>query len=421
MVDTAFVATLGVVSLAALGVGTMALSSFYWIFNFLGIGTQTEVAKAEGRSQVSRVAELSVIAGSLAIILGLAVGVAGWFASPVVASLLGAAGDVADQAAVYMRLRWIGAPAVLVMVAGFGVLRGLQDMKTPLYVAVGVNGLNIFLDYILIFGWGQIPAMGIAGAAAATTISQWLGAVALAVALIKRVGIPGTIHWGESRGLLKVGGDLFVRTGGLSLFLLLATRSATAAGPEAGAVHQAIRQVWFFTALFLDSFAVSGQSLVAYFLGADWVFQARRVAFFVCSWSFGTGILLGLSMLLLSNQAIALFIPDKAVALFGAAWLAAALFQPLNSISFATDGVHWGTGDFRYLRNVVLLATMTGVVALNLLDEQEPHALAWIWWITGLWVTIRAAFGILRIWPGIGTAPLQPSIANPEMPSLTES
>ena len=62
------------------------------------------------------------------------------------------------------------------------------------------------------------------------------------------------------------------------LFIVLATRTATRIGADAGAAHQAIRQVWLLTALVLDAYAATAQSLVAYFLGANHVQLARRVA-----------------------------------------------------------------------------------------------------------------------------------------------
>ena len=81
--------------------------------------------------------------------------------------------------------------------------------------------------------------------------------------------------------------------------------------------------------------------------------------------------------------------------------------QPLNALAFATDGIHWGTGDFRYLRNAMVAATGLGSFAVLLIDESVPQALTWIWIITGLWVAIRAGFGVARIWPGIGDSPLK--------------
>jgi MATE family multidrug resistance protein len=76
-------------------------------------------------------------------------------------------------------------------------------------------------------------------------------------------------------------------------------------------------------------------------------------------------------------------------------------------MAFVTDGIHWGTGDFRYLRNVVLLATLCGAAGIAWLGDGDPALLTGIWWITGAWVAIRAGLGVLRIWPAIGDSPLR--------------
>jgi MATE family multidrug resistance protein len=206
---------------------------------------------------------------------------------------------------------------------------------------------------------------------------------------------------------MQVGGDLFVRTGLLILFLLLGTRTATRFGADTGALHQVIRQVWVFTNFFLDAFAIAGQSLVAYFIGAGHSTDARRVAGYVCVWSGGVGALLAVVMIGATELVAAAFVPSVARALFRPAWFTAAVIQPVSALSFATDGIHWGTGDFRFLRNVVALATLIGASALVLLDVFQPvWTLTGIWAATGVWVGIRALFGMLRIWPGTGESPL---------------
>ena len=207
--------------------------------------------------------------------------------------------------------------------------------------------------------------------------------------------------------LLVIGGDLFIRTGLLTAFLVLATRAATRMGAESGAAHQAIRQFWTFSALLLDAFAVTGQSLIGYFIGAGNVIQSRRVARFVCWWSVGTGMSLALLMWLGESWIIHLLVPAQAAVVFSGAWYIAALFQPLNALSFATDGIHWGTGDFTYLRNAVIVASVAGAIGLAFVDTEASGALTMVWWITGGWITVRAAFGFVRIWPGIGRSPLQ--------------
>jgi MATE family multidrug resistance protein len=408
LVDTAFIARLGSESLAALGVGTMALSSIFWIFNFLAIGTQTEVAQATGSRSPIKAARMGTLAFGLGLIFGFLLAIIGYPAADPAARLLGATGTIAVQAQGYIRIRLFGAPAVLAIIAAFGSMRGIQDMRTPLLVASGINLLNILLDAVLIYGWGPIPAFGISGAAAASSISWWAGALWAAIAVRGRLGLPDRLPIGEAKRLLRVGGELFLRTGLLILFLLLATRVATRIGADAGAAHQAIRQVWVFTNLFLDAFAITGQSLVGYFMGSGRVAEARRVAGVVCIWSAATGGALTLVMWYGRNLAIAAFVPQAAVQIFLPAWLVAAAAQPLSALSFATDGIHWGTGDFRYLRNAVAVATGCGAAALMLLDKGRPDALSLIWIITAGWIFVRALFGMIRIWPGVGKSPLTP-------------
>jgi len=272
LVDTGFVARLGAEPLAALGAGTVALSIIFWVFNFLGIGSQTQVAQACGRTELKRAAEI----GGLAMVLSAAIG-------------------------------------------GLIILGGLP----------------------------------------------------------------------------------------LTAFFIFTTRAATRIGPDAGAAHQAIRQMWVFTALFLDAYAISGQSLIGFFMGPGRLEQARRVARLVCLWSLATGVVLSAAMWLGQDFVVGLLLPPSAAGIFFAAWLMALIFQPINALAFATDGIHWGTGDFRFLRNVMISATAFGAIAVYLLDETVSGALTRIWIITGCWITIRAGFGVSRIWPGIGKSPLK--------------
>ena len=407
LADTVFVAQLGAESLAAMGAGTVAISSIFWAFNFLGIGTQTEVAQAYGRQEVKRASEIGGLAAALSIAIGVLLTGAGLLVVPYVSTIMGAEGAVHDFSSQYIRIRLFGSPAVLVSLAAFGILRGLQDMRTPFRVAVSINILNIILDPLLIYGYGPFPRLGIFGAGLASTISQWIGAFWAVGVVLRRLGIPARIRLGDVVKLFQVGRDLFIRTGLLTAFFIFSTRAATRIGPDAGAAHQAIRQVWVFTALFLDAYAITGQSLIGFFMGPGRLEQARRVARLVYAWSAATGVILSAAMWLGQNLVVRLLLPPSAGGIFFSAWLVAVVFQPINALAFASDGIHWGTGDFRFLRNVMIAATTFGGIAIYLLDETVSGALMWIWLITGCWITIRAGFGVLRIWPGIGKSPLR--------------
>lgn len=406
LADTAFVARLGAEPLAALGVAVALLSGMFWVFNFLGIGTQTAVAHAQGRGDADGGAEAAATALATGLALGVALALLAWPFLDALATFMGAHGAVREAAVTYLRIRFVAAPAVLATLVAFGALRGLQDMRTPFRVAVTVNLVNVVLDAALVFGVGPVPALGVAGAAWATTVAQIAGAVWAVAAVWHRLGPFTRVRVRAMLELFVVGRDLVLRTGLLLAFILLATRTATFAGPEPAAANQAVRQVWTLTALLLDAFAATSQTLVGFFLGGGNRALARSAARVGCQWGVAAGLVLTAAMLAATGPVAWLLVPPDAQPLFPAAWVVAALAQPLNAVSFITDGVHWGTGDFRYLRNVMLLATLAGGVLLACIDVGAPGALVLVWAVTVAWTVVRASFGVLRIWPGIGAAPL---------------
>lgn len=409
LIDTGFVAQLGKTLLSALGVSTGVLSSVFWIFGFLGIGTQTEVSQTYGKGQISA----SVKSVSLAMTLGVAVSLFLILVllpgAATISGLLGADGAVLEQATHYIQIRLIGAPAVIITIVGFGALRGIQDMKTPLWIALIINITNVVLDYPFIFGWQFIPAMGVGGAALASAISQWVGAGWMIWKINQKLGFTRNFNLRDGINLIKIGRDLFIRTGLLTLFMLIATRVATQIGEEAGAAHQIIRQVWFFTALTLEAFATTAQSLIGYFYGAQHLDYAKKVATTTIIWSLGTGIVLMIGMFASTHFVTTTFVPDDTIAVFLGAWIVASLSQPLNAIAFITDGIHWGTSDYSFLRNAMICASVIGIIGLQLIPIQHVDAFMYVWIVSVVWIGIRAFWGFLRVFPGIGNSPLRDS------------
>ena len=411
LVDTHWVSRLGAGPQTALGIATTLLSSIFWIFNFLGIGTQTSIARGRGGDDTEGRDRICGVALTLAGLLGVLSAIMLLPCLPWIATAMNARGATLDATVTYASIRLLGSPALLLTSAAFGALRGLEDMRAPLSIAIGVNVINAVLDPLLIFGAGPFPAAGLAGAAWASVIAQWLGALAALSLLRRSLRLRVTLDARTVRSLAVVGRDLLVRTGLLSAFLIWTTAVATRAGDDAGASHQAIRQVWILMALVLDAFAMTAQSLVAFFIGSRDPEEARRVARVTIGWSLGTSVLLTIGLLLATPWVESVLIPASARSVFRPAWIVASLSMPINAVSFATDGIHWGTGDFAFLRNVVLLATLTGglalVVALAIAPAMAPAALlVSVWCATALWVGVRAVLGFLRITPGIGGAPL---------------
>lgn len=408
LVDTFFVKQLGDSSMAALGVGTASLSGIFWMFSFLAITTQTEVAQALGRGQEDQASKIMSLALMLCLLFGSLIWlVMGVFAEQI-GRLLAAEGQTLIEAVSYIRWRAIGAPAVLISLTTFGAMRGLQDMRTPLYIAVGINLLNMILDGLLVTGTWIFPSMGITGVALATSASQWLGALASLFIVNRQLGLTRDFNWRDARNLLVVGGDLFLRTAALNVYIWVATRQATAIGDAGGAANTAIRPVFLFVALGLDAFAVTTQSLVGFFYGANDLTEARRVIRFAFFWAFALGLIIGATMWLGRFWVIEMMVPESAVTLFIPAWFVITFTLPLNSITYITDGAHWGTGDYRFLRNAMIFSTIIAVSILLFVDVRYEWGVALLWSTSFIWTTIRGIFGFARIWPGIGDAKLQP-------------
>jgi multidrug resistance protein, MATE family len=407
LVDTAFIASLGAEPLAALGVGTTALTSLFWMFNFLGIGTQTEVAQVYGQGQAKQTGKITSLAMALALGFGLLLILIIGPASEWLAELLGASGAVKADAVRYMQIRLFGAPAVMLMMVIFGALRGLQDMRTTFWIALGINLLNLLLDWLLIFGIGIFPALGVAGSALASTISQWVGALAGIAILATKLDLSRTFVLRDAAKLLRVGRDIFLRTALLNIFLAYTTRAANHIGPDAGAAHQVMRQMFVFTSLALDAYASTVQSLVGFFFGQNSIRWAKQVVIVGARWSISTGILLGALMWFGREAIIDLLVPVTAVSAFLPAWGILSLSQPFGSLAFLTDGAHWGTGDYRYMRNAMIAATLIGITGIWLIDRAAAPSLFDVWVVSGIWVVARAVLGLLRIWPGIGQSAFQ--------------
>jgi MATE family multidrug resistance protein len=409
VVDTAFVGRLGAASAAALGAATSLIAGVLWIFNFLGVGTQTEVAHAIGQKRIQATREVASLAVIVALALGAAVALI--FSLGVVPAMEWMSDDpvAVEQAVVYCEILLLGFPASLSLIAAFGALRGLQDMRTPMWIAGGMTALNVLLDAVLIFGWGPIPAFGIAGAAWATVVSQIAAATWSVFAMVRRVGWTWRVQLADARAFLVIGRDMVLRTAALLLFMTLGMRAALHAGTSAGAAHQAMRQMWMLLAFLLDAYASAAQSLIAYFLGAGLRDTARQVAAVSLGWGLATGVLVSALMLAIEPAVARLLVPPEALALFASSWPILALAQPLNAVSFVTDGIHWGAKDYAYLRNAMGFSTAVGIGLLLCIDLSSKAALEGVWYVTAAWIAIRAMLGCLRVWPGFGRAPLRAS------------
>jgi len=396
IVDTIFVGRLGVVPLAALGINVAVFALAFVLFNVLEYGTTPMVARAGGRGDraaagrtVIQALMVAAIAGPIATLILLS------FATPIVTAM-GATGDLIQPAIGYLRIRALAAPAVLVVTAGHGIYRGYLDTRTPLLVTLGLNLVNLILDPILIFGLG----MGIEGAAIATVIAQWIGAVWFLYLLMHRqreaLGIdlvlPGLV---ELLPFLRIGGALALRTFALIGTMTLATAVATRIGTAEVAAHLVATEIWLFLALTVDALAVAGQAMVARYRGANDPEAARAAADRLLTWGLRIGVALSVLFLALAPVLPRVFTTEPDVVLMILLVYPFVVFmQPLNALVFVWDGVFLGAEDFRFLAVQMVMSGAAAAIVL-LLVLPMGWGLVGVWW--GM-VTLMLVRGLTLGW-----------------------
>lgn len=383
LVDTAFVGQLGRVPLAALGVNASLFSMAFVIFNFLAYGTTPRVGRHVGNGNREAAGRVVVRAVVLALIAGAVALVTLQLAAVPLLRLMGATGELLDPALEYLRIRAFAGPAVLLITAGNGAFRGYQDTRTPMYITIGLNLVNLILDPILIFGLGW----GLTGAAVATVVAQWIGAIAFLWLLFRTRSDAFGVSWFWPAPrtlvpLLKVGRDLIARTAALVGTMTLATAIATRVGITAVAAHQVAAQLWLFMALIVDALAVAAQALVAKHLGARAPERARIVSNRIIGWGVLLGIGLGAGFALLQPVLPQFFTDDPAtIAAILSVFPIVALLQPLNGFVFVGDGIYMGAERFPYLAKAMLLSAGGAAVVLLLVLPMG-------WGLTGVWMGI---------------------------------
>lgn len=393
LVDTAFVGRLGTTSLAALGIDAAVFGLAFFAFNFLAYGVTPLVAKALGEGDSDRAAR--VIANGLvaAVVLGLLVTVVLQVAAVPILELMGASPGVAGEAEGYLRIRALAAPAVLIITLGHGAFRGHQDTRTPLYITLGFNVVNLVLDPLLIFGAGW----DLNGAAVATLTAQWFGAGWFLVLIWRRLGLSlSGVDSGEMLGLLRVGRDVVLRTAALLATFTVATRVAATIGDAEVAAHQVGMQILIFLALSIDALAIAAQSLVARFVGEG----RHRDAWDISVRLLQLGSVVGggfLVLLILTRSVVPGWFtsePEVREAI-ESMWLILAIMQPLAALVYVWDGIVMGAAEFGYLAWAMVVSGLAGISVLLLVIPNE-WGLPGVWWAIGFLNVVRA--GTLGWW-----------------------
>jgi putative MATE family efflux protein len=387
LADAAIVGHLGTAELAGLGIAGAVIQTAVGLCVFLAYGTTASVARQVGAGDVRGALAQGIDGIWLAVLIGAVTTAGGVLVSGWLVGLFTAEPEVTDHATTYLRIAFLGVVPLLVMLAGTGVLRGLQDTRTPLVVAVAGNLANIVLNLLLVYGLD----LGIAGSAIGSDLAQLGSAAALVVVVVRgarrhgaslRPDLPGV------RRAAHAGVALVVRTLTLRASLLVMTYGAATLGATSLATHQLAITIWTFLAFALDAIAIAAQAITGRSLGAGDVDTTRAVTARMVRWGLVGGVVTGVGLAAVAPVLGVLFTEDAQVRdLLWPVLVVAAVFQPVAGVVFVLDGVLIGAGDGRYLAwgGAAVLAAFAPIAWLAVAAAPGSTAgLLWLW----------AAFGV---------------------------
>ncbi|APH46274.1 MATE family efflux transporter [Microbacterium sp. 1.5R] len=349
IVDAALVGHLGTTPLAGLGIAGAVLQTIVGLMVFLAYSTTPAVARLFGAGRPGEAVSVGINGMWLALAIGAVLAAAGAASSPWLVSLFGASDAVAADANAYLVVSMWGLPAMLIVFAATGLLRGMQDTMTPLWIAGLGFGANALLNVVFIYGLGW----GIAGSAAGTVVAQW-GMVGAYVLVIRRLAARHDASLKARRdgmgSTARSGGWLFLRTVSLRVALLATVAVATGIGTEELAGWQIVFTIFSAAAFALDALAIAAQALIGKELGAGDERQVHRVLKRTVAWGAWFGVVVGAVIAALSGVLGVVFTGDAEIAaLVQPALLILALAQPIAGVVFVLDGVLMGANDARYL------------------------------------------------------------------------
>ena len=362
IVDTAAVGQLGEAApIGAVGIGAIILSSVYWIFGFLRMGTTGLTSQASGAGDVdevqallSRALLIGLVAG-LVIIAAQALLIRGAFwISP-------ASAEVEQLARDYMVVRVWSAPATIALFGITGWLIATERTGGVLAVQVLMNGTNIILDlvFVLQFDWG------VQGVAWATFIAEWAGLV-LGLWFCRDV-FAGTA-WRSAarvfnvvrlRHMAVVNSDILIRSVLLQAIFVSFLLFGADFGDVQLAANQILLQFLHVTAYALDGFAFAAEVLVGQAMGARSRDVLRRAAILSSWWGLGVCFVLALSFALFGGPVVDLMAKSVEVQDAARVYLPYMVAAPLIGVAaWMLDGIFIGATRTQDMRNMMIVTTI---------------------------------------------------------------
>lgn len=416
LADMACVGYLGATALGGVGIGNNVFNISFTCFNFLGLATTPAIAHAFAKNDEAEASRLIAQALWVALVLGVSAALMLSVYTRPVLSFFGANHLILPHAVDYLRARIIAAPFFLCAMVGNGTFRGFQDTRTPLFVGLFANLLNLILYPTLIFAF----KLGTRGAGMAMATGQICAGITLFVLMIRTgklrvrdlLKLPRPT---EVFPLLRTGGVLSVRT--LSIYSTISYATATAArlGTIEVAAFEIGRQIFALFARLLDAISVAAQALVALALGKDDTLLARRTSNRILRVGVTMGCGFVALLMLIVNAAPSLFTANPAVrGMVSMSFPLMAFVQPFNGLVFVFDGIYTAGRKFSILSGAIFVACCCASSFLYVV-RARALPLQYVWVGLNIMMILRASIlGIFYLtrWSPVPSQKVAVAVAN---------
>ncbi|WP_283391770.1 MATE family efflux transporter [Millionella massiliensis] len=385
MVDLAIVGRLGNDALiGGIAVGGTIFNFLYWNFSFLRMGTSGFTAQAYGARNFDEAARVLVRALSVAVAVALVIWALQLLVVRLAMGVMEGSEAVEQAASRYFLVRVWAAPATLSLYAFTGWFIGMQNSRTPMWISIGINVVNIgcSLAAVRLFG------MGIEGVALGTVIAQWSG-VALALLIIRRYygrffrrdtfRHSGVLSWPVMRRFFKVNSDIFLRTLCLVAVFTYFTIASTRMGDTLLAVNTLMLELFTLFSYMMDGFAYAGEALAGRYCGAGNTPMLHRAVRGLLRWGVVVMLFFTLLYAVAGEQILRIFTSSEAILDAARDYAVWAVLVPVCSfLAFILDGIVVGITATWIMRNAMFCATIVFFAVYAVLMPLLGNAGLWI-------------------------------------------
>jgi len=381
-------------SLAAIGIVTTFISMLIWVLGQTRSAISSIISQHLGANALDQVRQLPAQAIFLITSLSIFIIAITYPLAAPIFKLYNAENLILDYSVEYYRIRVLGFPFTLFVIAVFGTFRGLQNTYYPMVIAISGAALNVILDFILVYGInGVITGQHIKGAAYASLIAQVFMALISAYLLLTKTSIPLRFSFPlnpQIKNFALMILNLFIRTLALNITLYLATKYATGYGKNYIAAYTISINLWFLGAFIIDGYASAGNILSGKLFGQKNYNQLIKLSNKLIKYGIYLGITVAIIGSILYYPIGRIFTDENNVLnqFYSVFWIVLAM-QPLCALAFIFDGIFKGLGKMKALRNVLLLSTFLVFIPILFIVDYFDLKLHGIFIAFTFWIIAR--------------------------------